>query len=262
MATTYSKRKGGGSAVHRAAQALRSMAMSSADGTFLGSEDDMLVRLGVSRPTLRQASAQVLQENLIYIRRGVGGGYFSRQPDSLSVSRVASLVLQSRGARLEDIIHAMKPLRMEVALLAARNRDPELLAELQAFIDREQSDSADSDYRGFLRSEREFGRIISMLSGNSVLTLFLGMLYDFAAHVPRSEDVLLNRPDRVDAYRKLRAAMARTIIDGDEEVAVIATGRCSDLISEWMRDDLTGRGFSSAEMGMGQGGSDNEGQTE
>ena len=81
------------SAVGQAASTLRLIAMSAEDGAFLGSEDEMIRRLAVSRPTLRAASAQVSRENLIHIRRGVGGGYFARLPDSMSVSRIAAQYL-------------------------------------------------------------------------------------------------------------------------------------------------------------------------
>ena len=205
----------------------------------------MIQLLGVSRPTLRQASAQVAQESLIRIRRGVGGGYFAHIPDSMTVSRIAAIYLQSRNAGIEEAIHAMKPLRIEIARLAARNRDPEMIAELRAFLETEDdaANSADYSYRNFLRSERAFGRILGEMSGNSLLTLFLNTLYDFTALLRREEDVLLNHPDRVRAYRKLRAQMARAIVEGDEEISMVATRRCSNIISEWMYKDFAGRPF-------------------
>jgi DNA-binding FadR family transcriptional regulator len=109
------------SAVARAARKLRRLSIERGDGDFLGSEEDLLAILEVSRPTLRQASALVIQENLIKVRRGVGGGYFASAPDSLTVSRMASIYLQSRGSHLPDIHQALKPLRTEIAALAARN---------------------------------------------------------------------------------------------------------------------------------------------
>jgi GntR family transcriptional repressor for pyruvate dehydrogenase complex len=233
------------SAVSQAADELRRLAMTSEDGTFLGSEEDMIDRLGVSRPTLRQASALVVQENLIKIRRGVGGGYFANTPNSMTVSRIAALYLQSRNAGMDEVIHAMKPIRIEIALLATRNRDPVMLAELQSFLDAEAEYAQGSDYsyRAFLRSEREFGKVLGRLGGNQVLTLFLNTLYDFTALLRREEDVLVNRPERVDAYRELRARMARAILEGDEEIAVVATRRCSDMVSDWMHEDFAGRSF-------------------
>ena len=239
------------SAVAQAAQALRAFALSKQDGDFLGSEADLIGQFGVSRPTLRQASAQVLQENLINIRRGVGGGYFARLPDSMTVSRIAALYLQSRDANLEEITRAMKPLRIEIAVLATENSDPQARQELRDFLNREQNATADTEhgYRAFLKSEREFGRLLGRMSGNGVLTLFLSILYDFAALLRRGEDVLLHRPDRVASYREHRARMGHAILDGDAEIAAVATRRCSELISEWLKEDFAGRGFDETNRG-------------
>lgn len=239
------------SAVEQAADALRKFALSATEGDFLGSEDDLIARFGVSRPTLRQASAQVLQENLISIRRGVGGGYFAHLPNSMTVSRIAALYLQSHDAGLEEIIHAMKPLRIEIALLATRNRDPEAVKALADFIEYEQSAPLDPEngYRAFLRSERAFGKLLGLMSGNSVLSLFLNILYDFTALLRRGEDVLINSPARLEAYRILRGRMAQAILEGDEEIAVVATRRCSELISDWLHEDFGGqRRFNQADM--------------
>lgn len=231
--------KGRDSAVDQAAAALRIYALSQESGAFLGSEEDLIEKLGVSRPTLRQASARVVQEHLITIRRGVGGGYFAQLPGSLSVSRMAALYLMSRNAGLPEITAAMKPLRAEVAMRAARNEDPAMREQLNRFV----SDAADEHdsahaYREFLKSERDFGRILGRMSNNAVLTLLIEILYDFASHLNRDQDVLINRPDRVRQYRQLRTRLASAILEGDVEVAELSSHRCSDLIEQWMHRDF------------------------
>lgn len=239
-----------GSAVSQAAKALRGFALAKQDGDFLGSEEDLIQRLGVSRPTLRQASAQVVQEHLISIRRGMGGGYFARRPESAGVSRIAALYLQSRQASFVEIAVAMKSIRAELSALAAHNTDPALREELQAIVAKDHSPEHDTEghgYRAFLRSEREFGRVLGEMSGNSVLVLLLEILYDFAALARREDDVLVNRPERVIAYRKHRAQLADAILNGDEEIAKLASKRCSGLISEWIHDDFEGRTFNGPE---------------
>ncbi|MGJ3627919.1 GntR family transcriptional regulator [Sphingomonas sp. MMS24-JH45] len=69
---------GKGSAMHRVADELRRLALTSEEGTLLGSEEALMTRLGVSRPTLRQAAGLVAQDQLITIKRGVNGGYSPR----------------------------------------------------------------------------------------------------------------------------------------------------------------------------------------
>ncbi|MDB5583587.1 MAG: hypothetical protein JWR80_8763 [Bradyrhizobium sp.] len=227
------------SAVQRAASQLRSMAMAVTEGTLLGSEDDMMTRLEVSRPTLRQAAALVAQERLISIRRGVNGGYFAAVPDSMTVARMAAIYLQSRDAHLSEVLEAVEPIRTEIARLASRNRDPAAQEKMAEFLSQERA-LPQSDYRSFLRAERAFGRMLGAISGNRVLELFLGIVYDLSAFLGREEDVYINRPERIELYRTHRNRMASAIFDGDEEMAVLATRRCSAMVSEWGHQDLEG----------------------
>jgi GntR family transcriptional repressor for pyruvate dehydrogenase complex len=231
-----------GTAVSRAAEKLRRLSMTKQDGDFLGSEEDLIAILEVSRPTLRQASAQVAQENLVAVRRGVGGGYFACVPDSMTVTRMAALFLQSRNTNLTTILQAIKPLRTEIAGLAARNARASSAQRLAEFVTREEEDlkpDHEQTFRAFLVSERDFGRVVGDLAGNAVLNLFLSIVYDLVPFMRRDEDVWLNRPERVEAYRRQRLQMARAILDGDEEIAKVASRRCSDLIIEWMREDAS-----------------------
>jgi DNA-binding FadR family transcriptional regulator len=228
-------------AVELAAQALRKMAMAAKDGALLGSEDDLVLALGVSRPTLRQAAAHVSQEHLITVRRGVGGGYFASSPSSMAVARMAAIYLQKHKARLDEIIGAVAPIRVELARLATRNIDDATREELGRFLERERALAPeDVTYRIFLKGEREFAKLLGVASANSVLTLFLAILYDFVALHSSYEDVYVNRPERVERYRAHRNRMAEEIQKGDEEMAVVATRRCSAVVTEWIREDVIG----------------------
>ncbi|WP_198350813.1 FadR/GntR family transcriptional regulator [Flavisphingomonas formosensis] len=236
------------SAVQRAASVLRDMAMTREVGELLGSEEELMAGLGVSRPTLRQAAALVAQDHLINIRRGVNGGYFAALPSSMTVARMAAIYLQSRKAGLAEVIHAVDPIRTELARLASRNRDPEARQKLEAFLEHEQqADDRREDYRAFLRAERAFGRVLGAMSGSEVLSLFLGIVYDLSALIGRDVDVYHNRPERVALYRAHRNRMAAAILEGDEELAVLATKRCTAIVTEWMQEDMAGHGFAGGE---------------
>lgn len=225
-------------ALRRAAKAMRALAMASPDGELLGSEDELISRFGVSRPTLRLAAAQVAQEHLITIKRGVNGGYFARIPSSRAVSRVAALYLQRHGARLGDIMDAIQPIRAALVRLAARKRSAERDLILRDFLEAEHSHAGEIDYRYFLRSERHFGHMLSDVSGNRVLGLFLNIIYDVAAQLSRNEDIYVNRPERVDQYRLHRNRMAEAILEGDEDMAELASLRCSEIVRAWLKNEV------------------------
>lgn len=235
------------SAVHQAAARLRSLAMAAEEGKLLGSEEELMGILGVSRPTLRQAAALVAQERLILIRRGVNGGYFAAIPDSMTVARMAAIYLQSRHAHLSEVIQAVEPIRTELARLASRSRDDEAKARLADFLSQERA-TPETDYRTFLRAERAFGRVLGAISGNRLLELFLSIIYDLTAFVGREEDVYVNRPERIELYRQHRIRMAAAILEGDEELAVLATRRCSAMVADWIHEDLEG-GLSTETIG-------------
>lgn len=230
------------SALQRAAAALRGMALAADDGTFLGSEEELLTKLGVSRPTLRQAAALLVQQQLITARRGVNGGYFASVPNSGSVATMAALYLRTRNARLTDIVRAVRPIRAELARLASRQPDSAARLRLAEFLEHERNrEQEPRDYRAFLRAERALGRVLGEAADNALLSLFLTITYDLVARLQREEDIYVNRPDRIARYSEQRNRMVEAILDGDEELAVMMTSRCTEIVTDWIHEDLQRR---------------------
>lgn len=241
----------GDSAVDIAAQALREIALTKCEGDFLGSEDDLVARLGVSKPTLRQASARVAQEHLIRVRRGVGGGYFARRPGSLSVSRMAAVYLRSRNATYAEITTVMRPIQAELVKLAAENTDPEMRARLREFAEEEEAapdDRSIEAFHAFLQSERKFVDFLSEMAGNNFLQLMHEIMSDFALQVQRNDEEMFRNVDRMKDYRKLRARLARAIANGDGDIAELLSNRCTAMMSDWMRKGLKDRSFEAHEI--------------
>ncbi len=228
------------SAVQIAAEALRKLAIRVGDQGLLGSEEELLLHLGVSRPTFRQAAALVAHEQLIYVKRGPKGGYFASAPDSTAAARMASIYLRFRGANMVELIDAIAPIRVEIAQLATQNQDPEQQQPLREFLELEQNRAPNEvhDYITFLKSERHFGELIADLSGSNVFSLFLNILYDLVAQVARGVDVYAHHEERIEQYQQLRNKMAAAILEGDEELAVLMTKRCSAIVMDWMLEDL------------------------
>lgn len=234
------------SAVRAAADALRRDAIDRDDGDLLGAEEDLIRRYGVSRPTLRQAAALVAQENLLKVKRGVGGGYFASRPDSQAVAHMAAVYLRTRQTRVSEVISAVAPIRIELCKLAAASDNAAAREEMRRFLEKEREVPHDQlRYRDFLLGEREFGRILEEMSGNRVVSLFLEILYDFSSMLGRGEDIYVNRPDRVAEYREKRNRLAEALIEGDVELAVVAAKRCAMTSTDWMLED--------AERGPGAG---------
>jgi GntR family transcriptional repressor for pyruvate dehydrogenase complex len=236
-------------ALRRGAKALRALAMVADDGELLGSEEELITRFGVSRPTLRLAAAQVAQEHLITIKRGVNGGYFARVPGSKPVSRVAALYLRRHGAKLGDIIEAIQPLRDALIRLAAHKASTRKQV-LRDFID-EDSHTGEIDYRYFLRSERQFANMLSEISGNRVLGLFLNIVYDVAEQLRQQEEIYVTEPERADQYRLHRSRMAAAVLEGDAEMAALASSRCAEIVKVWRNNNGEVSDFQTLAIDVG-----------
>src|SRR6476469_11201558 len=89
--------------VARTAHALAKLSLESEEGAFLGPEDELLVRLGISRPTFRQAAKMVENDRLITVRRGVKGGFYVSRPDAADAIRTLTRYLRLNGANLHDM---------------------------------------------------------------------------------------------------------------------------------------------------------------
>jgi DNA-binding FadR family transcriptional regulator len=224
------------SAVRIVAEKLRTEVLSRPDWSLLGSEDELLTRYAISRPTLRQAASMLIQEQLLAVRRGHGGGYFARHPDIRGVVHSSAIYLMAHGISMNKVIDAIVPIKASLAALACQNKDPELRRKLQ-----EVGKAAIPEtglYWAYLKNERAFARILGEMAGNEVLSLFLNTLYEFCGRIPPGEDVYVNHPDRIRTYLSARDRMIQAILDSDAQVAAIQAERCASLVASWMQQDI------------------------
>ncbi|KRB83018.1 hypothetical protein ASE00_13600 [Sphingomonas sp. Root710] len=203
---------------------------------MLGSEDDMVTNFGVSRPTLRQAAALVSQEQLLTIRRGVGGGYFARRPNTRAVTHMTAIYLQTRHTTMAEIIQALEPINIELAILASANDDPAVVASWTDFLKRDKVRRADGSFHEFQKSQVEFIKLLCAASRNNVLELFVLTLYDFCGAARPEDDLLAHHPERVREYWAGRTDLVKAIASGDSEIAAITSRRCARLVSDWLTE--------------------------
>lgn len=237
------KRKATASApnLRQIVDALRDYVLPFDDGEFIGGESELVARFGVSRPTFRQAAKVIEQEQLLRIKRGVGGGFFARDPKPDGVAHMAAVYLYSRGATIVQAVEAGRALFTESAGVAARLRNPEVARQFENFLKRQKTPDSLAEFRGFLASEREFFSILGAASGNPVIELFLSAIIDFAVTF-MARSVYSGRPDRIEEYQKLQAKMIDAILAGDEEMARLMSTRRSDQILIWIKMDETSHG--------------------
>ena len=105
-------------------------------GTRLSAERELARSMQVTRPTLRSALIQLMEEGYLFVRRGKGGGWFVTdlsKPKSRWMERMARNLEE-----LEDILDFRIAIEVMAARLAASRRTPEDLNEIdEAFADQE-----------------------------------------------------------------------------------------------------------------------------
>jgi len=226
------------SAVDQVAKRIREDVFQLADGAFLGSEEDLILRYNVSRPTLRQAAGLVIQEQLLLARRGVGGGFFVRRPDTDVVTHIVSQYLRSRNVGIRQLADAVRPIRVEIARLAALSDDEQARARIVEFLAEEEQAGEKLEFQSFLQRERAFNHLLGDLSGSATLSLFLEILLDLSSMVHRESDMYRGHPERLAAYRCERLRLAQAVIESDDELAVLAARRCAKMSHEWLIEGL------------------------
>lgn len=214
----------------RTARALADLSLAAAPGDHLGAEDDLLLRFGISRPTLRQAAKLVERDRLISIRRGIKGGYFAERPDARDAIQSLARFLRLKGATLGDVIQVTRPVSEEAAVAAASQRGEADVERLQAFV------AAIDDHdtpRALIAAEVELARLIAGMSGNPVVELVMEIGYSFGLD-ERGSDLYAD-PERRERTRAMQRSLCNAIIDGDPEVARLMMNRRSRQFDEWLR---------------------------
>ena len=230
------------SVTFQAAIQLRKRALAVEEGRFLGSEEKLIEALGVSRPTFRQVARLLAHEQVLTIKRGVGGGFFARRPTLSTVSRAVAAYLDSRQTSLQQVREAARGVfRMGVELAvtsdnqAAREQLARLRESLVAVEGRQQS------VRQLLALESELESILGALSGNPAIELCLTMFNQFGAEQSTTK-LYANHPERMQAWNKASIACVDAILAQDQRAARDRFAERSELLKQWIAAELGNAG--------------------
>lgn len=225
------------STVKRCANAFRVKVTETGDGEFLGSEEELIAYFGVSRPTFRQAAKILESENLLTIKRGVGGGYFARRPSIDMVAHITSVYLNSQNAKINHIYRVTWTLYIDTAREAAANKDVAVRQSLKDFYfeGRELEELCQSVER-FIEIDERFSRQYSKLADNPIMELFLNIVYDYCSETTHL--MYNNNTDRMTRWIKARNKLIECIVEGHQKNAVAAAKSCCNISKKWITEDL------------------------
>ena len=230
------------SVTFQAAIQLRRRALAVEEGRFLGSEEELMEALGVSRPTFRQVARLLVHEQVLTIKRGVGGGFFARRPTLSTVSRAVAAYLNSRQTSLQQVWEAAQGvfhMGVELAVTSDNQEAREQLARLRerlvAVEGRQQSAGE------LLALESELESILGALSGNPAIELCLTMFNQFGAEQSTTK-LYANRPTRVLAWNKASIACVDAVLAKDQRAARDRFAERSKLLKQWIAIEIGNAG--------------------
>jgi GntR family transcriptional repressor for pyruvate dehydrogenase complex len=215
--------------VAKAVSTLRKRILGTENHAYMGSEDQLLAELGISRPTLRQAVRLLEHERLLVIKRGSKGGFYARRPQIEAVAHAAAIYLAIEHATTADIFAVSAPLVREAIGLAATARAPEMRQRLADLLHA----SGDGRVAGIdgghvFKADVEMIRIVVEMCGNPVLKLFISIIYEFGA--AQWADLL--ERGHLPEISQMRSQIIRAILESDAELAVLYSQRRADRIFE------------------------------
>jgi DNA-binding FadR family transcriptional regulator len=112
---------------------------------LLPPEGALMASFSVARTTVRDAFRVLESEGLVVVRRGAGGGARVQVPSVSMVSDNASVLLQFRGATLEDVHQGRLMVEVPiVGMLASKKANRRIVRELRAALVDEETAIADS----------------------------------------------------------------------------------------------------------------------
>jgi GntR family transcriptional repressor for pyruvate dehydrogenase complex len=205
-----------------------------AAGEKLPGEVALAQRLGVSRPTLREALRILKGRGLLSIRPR-SGTYVAAPPE-----RGRDLAGRLPGAaHLWDVLELRRILDPECAALAARRRTPGDLSRLRELM-REGADLAGPELVTWRDGARVYGRFFFLLAQATHNTLvtqlteaLAGMLRDALAY---SRLQLARRPEAGEVIRGHFREILAAVEAGDHEAARGATARHLAVVEEVLRE--------------------------
>jgi GntR family transcriptional repressor for pyruvate dehydrogenase complex len=171
-------------------------------GSRLPTERDLAIKMGVSRPSVREALIALEVEGLVEVRMGSG---------IMVIGRESVRLLDNAHGPLE-IIRARQLIECELAAVAARSADSTLVPDLQETLRDMESDITARKLP--IRGDRNFHIRIAQASDNSALQAVVTQLFDerngplftrLGSHFERES----TWKEAVDEHRAVIEAIAR-----------------------------------------------------
>jgi GntR family transcriptional repressor for pyruvate dehydrogenase complex len=205
-------------------------------GDSLPSEGELLKKLGISRPTLREALRILEYEGLLQLGRGARAGATVLSFSIETAAKYGALYLASQSATLGEINEVRMLLEPPLVSVLARRAKSDLVRQLKEALKCQREALQADDYVAAVKAISDFHGCLVTSSQNRTLSLLVGMLREILpdaygklllngsaatkkalrlrtaksseAHAELIEIILRRQPSEAEAY--WRAYMAAT----------------------------------------------------
>jgi GntR family transcriptional regulator, transcriptional repressor for pyruvate dehydrogenase complex len=146
------------------------------EGDLLPRQENLFKEFRVSLPAVREAMRILETEGLISVRRGNVGGAVVHLPTPERSAQMISMVLQTRGATLDDVSEALLYIEPVCARLCAARADrmTEVVPYLRAVIEAQQAQFGDVGH--YTTNARKFHETLVRRCGNESMIVVIGSL--------------------------------------------------------------------------------------
>jgi DNA-binding FadR family transcriptional regulator len=195
---------------------------------LLPPEASLMASFNVARTTVRDAIRVLESEGLVVVRRGANGGGRVKVPSIGMVSDHASVLLQFRGATLEDIHQGRMMVEVPVAgMLAAKRANRRAVKELRAALAEEEQ--VIDDPAELARAEGRFHLCLVQLADSPTIAMLSAVTNRIIAQqVARSSGRRPTSAEVIARHREAHRAHTRL-------VDLIEAGSAGEAEAVWRR---------------------------
>ncbi|HEY2254490.1 MAG TPA: FCD domain-containing protein [Variovorax sp.] len=204
-------------------------------GDALPSERDLAKKLGVSRPSLREALLVLESRGLIQARRG--GGFGVTDVTGPTITDPLVHLLQRHPETIDDVLelrHGLECVAAYFAAIRATDADAKRLKEMSSLMRRRRSERdplEDADL------DADFHMAIAEASHNVALVhVMRGIFNLMRSNMMRSREVLYRQPDNILILDDQHAAIVKAIIARDHDAARTAANLHLSFIQASLRE--------------------------
>jgi len=184
-------------------------------GEFLGSENDLAERFGVSRLPIREAMGRLSALGVVGVRTGAGGGVRIAEGNPAPAIEALAIQLALMSISATEVLDAWRCLERSVLKMAAEQASEEELAAIETAIDHAQSLAETAD-EAFTEAALDCHQAEVDAARNHVLSVTMAAIFYVLFPTVNKNTTASRAKGVLDYHRKMLAAIRSR--DGDKAV--------------------------------------------